>query len=1350
MRLSRTIASKSFLANPHCRIASILAVLGVILVSASVFSSGRASSSGGNAVAIARARLGDSVTTGAAGRGKPWINMTDGHELVTTYKGSNELVGVLARDQARPLSLASGDFDEDGMPDLATGYALAGSGLVTLQRGNVDSVYPYTPEARQRRASGDFTNAPFLSPAAVFDTAAVPEIFLQGDFNADGHADLIAAARGSETIHVLAGDGRGNLAPAQDLSLPGKVTAITSGEINRADGLADLVVAIEAADGPKLMVFEGPEGAVKATAELLSLPSAATDLELGYVGVDHVADVAVAAGNELLIVHGRDRKLSLDEETRAAVPRARISRRSFSSPLISLAIGDFTGGPDLDLAVMLDDGSVQLISAVGGEAQSLSSRLHSKAITLAAGLRTRGGQLFCARVSSLSHENLVMVNRESNQLHVWMDDEERRARGDAGVELSSRQPSPPVTFDTESDPVAVLPMRLNTDALSDLVVLRAGHMSPSVLTSQSAMTIVVCTTQDCDECPGGATSLRNAIAIANGSQGLDTIKFSNQFSGIPTITLQNSLPAITEALDIGGTAAASCSNPNEADFTEQSANGIGLDGGNSVNNGFNFTGGGIRIADFVIGRFTSNGLQVTTNSGNMVEGNFIGLASDGSTPRRNGTGVRITSRANMIGGTVSAASNVISSNGTGVMFDGVNADDNQVRNNRFGTTANGQFLRGNSQFAVSITNGAARNTIGGSFVGTANDIFGSGLDGVFVSAANSNTIQRNDIVLHNRNGVSIVSGAGNLIGGTNDIVRNNIVSNTGNGVEINGSGATDNLVQRNFVGLAFDSIGNPIDQGNGSNGIALTANPLRNSIGGALDAAGNFIALNNGNGVLVSSGNQNKILSNRIFNNGDLPIRLNPGANENQVPPVFGSATLVNTPAPNGVTPTARMLAAGNLTVTLSLTGTPGQTYTLDLYLYSRCECTGDQVICLIPFPLGQKPALMDGTGRFSGAFTFSVPPPDNFTSYGFVNATATSPSGSTSQFAQCVLIGAATNCAPTCPANPAPVQATSASGAVVSYPAATLPTNCTGVSVACAPASGTTFPVGTTTVTCTATDAVGSRGTCSFSVTVTPQSSCAPICPASPAPVQATSSSGAVVTYPAATLPANCSGVTVTCAPGSGTTFPIGTTTVTCTATDASGTRGTCSFGVTVTPQSSCAPICPASPAPAQATSASGAVVGYSAPTLPANCSGVNVTCVPPSGATFPVGRTTVTCTASDASGSRGTCSFAITVNPLGLADFSLSFEQSTVTGLIGTKARFTVLINRTGGFTGAVTVIPAPKSNGVKAKPPDPITTTDSSAFFKYKVAEGLIPETRQLTFTGVDSTGRTRTATATLILQ
>ena len=62
-------------------------------------------------------------------------------------------------------------------------------------------------------------------------------------------------------------------------------------------------------------------------------------------------------------------------------------------------------------------------------------------------------------------------------------------------------------------------------------------------------------------------------------------------------------------------------------------------------------------------------------------------------------------------------------------------------------------------------------------------------------------------------------------------------------------------------------------------------------------------------------------------------------------------------------------------------------------------------------------------------------------------------------------------------------------------------------------------------------------------------------------------------------------------------------------------------------------------------ASNAAGAVVTYTS-SAAGGCPPVTVNCNPPSGSTFPIGTTTVTCTASDACGQTVTCSFHVTVN--------------------------------------------------------------------------------------------------------
>lgn len=83
----------------------------------------------------------------------------------------------------------------------------------------------------------------------------------------------------------------------------------------------------------------------------------------------------------------------------------------------------------------------------------------------------------------------------------------------------------------------------------------------------------------------------------------------------------------------------------------------------------------------------------------------------------------------------------------------------------------------------------------------------------------------------------------------------------------------------------------------------------------------------------------------------------------------------------------------------------------------------------------------------------------------------------------------------------------------------------------------------------------------------------------------------------------------------------------------------------------------CPAAinaAAPATCPFSGSGTVTYASPAVSDNCPGATVACVPPSGSMFPVGTTTVTCTATDTAGNTATCTFPVTVFSLCLQDDS------------------------------------------------------------------------------------------------
>ncbi|MCK6539047.1 MAG: HYR domain-containing protein [Anaerolineales bacterium] len=146
---------------------------------------------------------------------------------------------------------------------------------------------------------------------------------------------------------------------------------------------------------------------------------------------------------------------------------------------------------------------------------------------------------------------------------------------------------------------------------------------------------------------------------------------------------------------------------------------------------------------------------------------------------------------------------------------------------------------------------------------------------------------------------------------------------------------------------------------------------------------------------------------------------------------------------------------------------------------------------------------------------------------------------------------------------------------------------------------------------------------------------------------VEATGPSGAVVAFSPTANDAADGSVPVTCSPASGSAFALGVTTVNCSASDSSGNIAYGSFNVTVT-DTTPPVISPHEDVTVGTSSGSGTVVVYSPPATTDVVDGAGVAvCTPTSGSLFPVGITTVTCTATDSHGnSAAPVTFLVTVN--------------------------------------------------------------------------------------------------------
>jgi hypothetical protein len=242
----------------------------------------------------------------------------------------------------------------------------------------------------------------------------------------------------------------------------------------------------------------------------------------------------------------------------------------------------------------------------------------------------------------------------------------------------------------------------------------------------------------------GPGSLRQAILDADATPGPDIIRFAIG-TGIRTINLASPLPAITQPMVIDGT-----SQPGYTGTPMIELNGAGA---GPDADGLRIIAGSSLVRGLIINRFSLYGIELQNSGGNVIQGDYIGTDVTGSIALSNRIGVRVSSSNNTIGGTTVGAGNVISGNLSDGLFISDNGTGNLVQGNFIGTDASGTLILGNGNNGVHLLNGYD-NAIGGTAAGAANVIAYNGNDGVLVDGGTENLISQNSIFGH-ANGLGI-------------------------------------------------------------------------------------------------------------------------------------------------------------------------------------------------------------------------------------------------------------------------------------------------------------------------------------------------------------------------------------------------------------------------------------------------------------------------------------------------------------------------------------------------------------------------------------------------------------------
>jgi len=271
----------------------------------------------------------------------------------------------------------------------------------------------------------------------------------------------------------------------------------------------------------------------------------------------------------------------------------------------------------------------------------------------------------------------------------------------------------------------------------------------------------------------GAGSLRQAILDANACAGTDTIAFNVSGAGcsggVCTIAPTSTLPTVTDPAIIDG-----WTQPGWSSAPLIELNGTGAGAGS---HGLTISAGGSTLRGFVINRFSGNGILLQTTGGNTIRGNYIGTNAAGTAANANSmSGIYVNGVGNnVIGGTTIGVRNVLSGNGgRGIWVDGAAATNNVMQGNYIGVAADGTTVIGNTQEGILIN--APGNTVGGTASATGNVIAAAAgsYDGVYVQSGTGNGILGNSIRDNGGLGIDLAADGVTANNGTTSVSLANV------------------------------------------------------------------------------------------------------------------------------------------------------------------------------------------------------------------------------------------------------------------------------------------------------------------------------------------------------------------------------------------------------------------------------------------------------------------------------------------------------------------------------------------------------------------------------------------------
>lgn len=361
--------------------------------------------------------------------------------------------------------------------------ALSALGLSASLPGQSNiSLHPRTPSTSQFVAA-----ASFLLSSAPTSAAA-------GDLNGDGHPDLVVTERGSGSVTVLLGDGKGGFAagvayPAAalagsvqlaDLNGDGKldlvVTDSASGAIDvllgNGDGTFGKAVSYPAIANPVALAVGNFEGKGKIDVAVAGAAGVAVLLNDGSGHFSAPASLALAsapssiaaadfrsAGHDDLALANQDGTVTILLGDGAGAFHAQPAFNVSSGSLSGIVSGDFNGDGKPDLAISAAGANSVLVLLGHGDGSFASG------VSYAVGRSP--ASLLAADLSGSGFSALISVNQGANTFSVL------HGNGDGTF-------APAVDFVAGNSPLALALGDFNSDGHADLAIANAGDATISV------------------------------------------------------------------------------------------------------------------------------------------------------------------------------------------------------------------------------------------------------------------------------------------------------------------------------------------------------------------------------------------------------------------------------------------------------------------------------------------------------------------------------------------------------------------------------------------------------------------------------------------------------------------------------------------------------------------------------------------------------------------------------------------------------------------------------------------------------------------------------------------------------